>query len=195
MPRSARLTKIIMAYGIFGFGYVVTATFLVAIVRQSEAPPLFESIVWLTAGLAGLPSVWLWNKVARRFGLIPTFVVACAVETVGVLASIGLGGYAGPLLSGALLGGTFIAITALGLQAGRKLAGDAPRRALALMTAAFGLGQIIGPIVAGYVADWTGDFVLASLLAAAALVACAAIAFAARERDQTSVMERADRPT
>jgi predicted MFS family arabinose efflux permease len=182
LPRSASLRKIILAYGIFGFGYVVTATFLVAIVRQSEAGPLFESVVWLVAGLAGLPSVWLWNKGAKRLGLIPTFVLACAVEAVGVVASIGLGGHAGPLIAGVLLGGTFIAITALGLQAGRQLAGDAPRRALAMMTAAFGLGQIIGPIVAGYVADWTGDFVLASLLAATALIVCAAIAATARER-------------
>jgi MFS family permease len=38
------------------------------------------------------------------------------------------------------------------------------------MTAAFGTGQIIGPVVAGYLTERTGDFVLSSLFAAFALV-------------------------
>jgi predicted MFS family arabinose efflux permease len=175
LPRSAALTRIIVAYGLFGFGYIVTATFLVAIVRQGEGGRLFESAVWLVTGLAGVPSVYLWNRAARRWGLAGTFAIACVVEAVGVAASVGLGGYAGPLLGGILLGGTFIAITALGLQTGRLLAPLAPRRSLALMTTSFGIGQIFGPIVAGFVADWAGDFVLASLLAAAVLLVAAVI--------------------
>ncbi|TKT81089.1 YbfB/YjiJ family MFS transporter [Aquamicrobium sp. LC103] len=181
LPRNAALTKIIIAYGIFGFGYIVTATFLVAIVRQGDAGPLFESVVWLATGLAGLPSVWIWNRLARRFGLTAVFAAGCVVEAVGVVASVSLGGYAGPLIAAVLLGGTFIAVTAIGLQLGRELAGAAQRRALALMTAAFGVGQILGPIVAGIVADRTGSFVAPSLLAAFALVVTAAFGVAARK--------------
>jgi predicted MFS family arabinose efflux permease len=180
LPRSAALTRIILAYGLFGFGYIVTATFLVAIVRQGEGGRMFEAAVWLVTGLAGIPSVWFWNRVARPIGLVPAFAVGCAVEAVGVLASVLLPGAAGPLLGGILLGGTFIAATALGLAAGRRLASAAPRRMLALMTAAFGIGQIIGPIVAGYLADWTGDFLAASVVAAAMLLVAAAVALPAR---------------
>jgi predicted MFS family arabinose efflux permease len=180
LPKSAALARIIIAYGIFGFGYIVTATFLVAIVREGEAGRLFESVVWFVTGLAGAPSVWLWNKVARKIGLTAAFAAGCLVEAAGVVASVSLGGYAGPLIGGVLLGGTFIAVTAFGLQAGRLLAGEAPRRALALMTASFGLGQILGPIFAGAVADWSGSFVLPSLGAAAALLIAAATAFSAR---------------
>ena len=43
------------------------------------------------------------------------------------------------------------------------------------MTAAFGLGQILGPAIGGWLADRTGSFVAPSLLAAAALVACAGL--------------------
>ncbi len=175
IPRSPALTRIIVAYGLFGFGYIVTATFLIAIVRQGEGGRLFEAGVWLATGFAGIPSVWLWNRVGNRVGFPLTFALACAVEAVGVIASVVLGGYAGPLIGGVLLGGTFISATALGLVAGRRLAGEAPRRVLALMTAAFGTGQIIGPIVAGYLADWTGDFLAASACAAAVLLLAAAI--------------------
>lgn len=179
LPRSPALARIILAYGIFGAGYIVTATFLVAIVRQGGGGPLFESLVWLVAGLAGAPSVWLWGKAVRRVGLTATFAVGCVVEAVGVVASVAIPGPAGPLIGGALLGGTFIAITAFGLQAGRLLAGDAPRRALGLMTASFGVGQILGPIAAGYGAVWTGSFAAPSFGAALALLAAAWIGWMA----------------
>jgi predicted MFS family arabinose efflux permease len=182
LPRNAALTRIILAYGIFGAGYIVTATFLVAIVRQGGQGPLFESAVWLVTGLAGAPSVWLWGKAVRRIGLTATFAVGCVVEAVGVLASVAIPGALGPLLGGFLLGGTFIAITAYGLQAGRQLAPAAPRRVFALMTASFGAGQIVGPILAGYGADWTGSFAAPSAGAALALLAAAVIALSGGRR-------------
>lgn len=175
LPKSMRLRRVIVSYGLFGFGYVITATFLVAIVRQGEGGRLFESAVWLATGLAGLISVWLWNFSVRRIGLARTFAIGCLVEAVGVAASVGIGGYSGPLIAAILLGGTFIAVTAQGLQAARRLAQEAPRRALALMTASFGTGQIIGPIIAGYLADRAGNFVSGSVLAVVMLLAAAAI--------------------
>lgn len=180
MPMSPAMVRIILAYGLFGFGYIVTATFLVAIVRQGDAGRLFESVVWFATGLAGFFSVWLWGKAVRRRGLATIFAAGCVVEAVGVAASVSVGGYAGPLIAGVLLGGTFIAVTAFGLQLGRQLAGEAPRRVLALMTAAFGLGQILGPIVAGLVADRTGSFTAPSLLAAATLLLSAIIGYGVR---------------
>ncbi|RWC87196.1 MAG: YbfB/YjiJ family MFS transporter, partial [Mesorhizobium sp.] len=179
LPKHRSLLKMIVAYGLFGFGYVVTATFLVAIVRQGGGGRVFEAMVWMVTGLAGVPSVWLWQKVAERFGLYPAYVLACLIEVVGVAASVVVGGYAGPLLAGVLLGGTFIAITALGLQAARQLAPQAPRRIFALMTAAFGLGQIIGPIAAGLLAQASGNYVSASIMAAVVLLVSAVIAWSA----------------
>lgn len=179
LPRNGALTKMILSYGIFGFGYIVTATFLIAIVRQGEGGRLLESGVWLGTGLAIIPSIYLWNQFAKRWGLTTAYAAACCVEAIGVWISVGIGGMAGPLLGGVLLGGTFIAVTALGLQAGRLLAPEAPRRVFALMTASFGIGQILGPIVAGIAADRTGDFFVPSLAAAAALILSAIIAWSA----------------
>jgi predicted MFS family arabinose efflux permease len=181
MPRSAALAKVILAYGLFGLGYIVTATFLVAIVRAGDGGPSFEAIVWLATGLAAIPSVWLSNRLAARIGLAAAYALACVAEAVGVVSSVAVGGYAGPLAAGVLLGVTVIAITALGLQLGRQLAPLAPRRTFALMTASFGLGQILGPLIAGHVASATGSYFLPSLGAAAALVASGLIALSARQ--------------
>ena len=179
LPTDKSLLKMIIAYGLFGFGYVVTATFLVAIVRQGGGSRVFEATVWMVTGLAGFPSTWLWQKLACRIGLYSAYALACLIEVVGVTASVVVNGSAGPLLAGILLGGTFIAITALGLQAARLLAPLAPRRIFALMTAAFGLGQIVGPITAGLLAQASGNYVLASVMAAAALLASGVIAWSA----------------
>ena len=182
LPSTRAMRQMTLAYGLFGFGYVITATFLIAIVRAGEGGVQFESAVWLVAGIAIFVSTWFWNATGARFGLVRAYALAMLVEAVGVVASVAMGGYAGPLIAAALLGGTFVAATAVGLQVGRRMAQRSPRRALALMTAAFGFGQIVGPIFAGYVADITGSFFVPSIGAAIFLLVSAALALDAGRR-------------
>jgi predicted MFS family arabinose efflux permease len=176
-PQRSRhgLGRLIGAYGLFGFGYVITATFLVAIVRASPSARGIEPLIWLTVGIAAAPSVALWAKAGARFGIRRAFGLACLVEAIGVAASVSWPSSAGALFAAALLGGTFMGLTALGLAEARVLSPANPRPAFALMTAAFGLGQIIGPALAGYLSDRNGGFVAPSLLAAGALVAAAIV--------------------
>jgi predicted MFS family arabinose efflux permease len=175
------LGRLLVGYGLVGFGYVVTATFLVAIVRSCEAARGIEPVVWLVVGLTAVPSVAVWARLGSVFGLRLAFSLACVVEAVGVAASVGWPSAAGVLVAAALLGGTFMGLTALGLAEARVLAAANPRPAFALMTAAFGVGQVAGPVLAGVLSDRTGGFGAASLLAAAALVA-AAVVVGARSR-------------
>jgi hypothetical protein len=104
------------------------------------------------------------------------YLAAILVEMVGVAITVTLPFPASALIGGALLGITFIVVTAYGLQLGRVLASDSPRRVLALMTAAFGVGQILGPLGAGFLAARTGSYVLPSLAAAGILLLAAVIA-------------------
>lgn len=182
LPKSPALARMIFSYGLFGFGYVVTATFLVAIVRTGGAGRVFEALVWMVAGIVAFPSIWLWQAVAARVGVYAAYAIACLIEAVGVVASVTLGGYSGPLLASVLLGVTFMAAVALGLQATRLLAPAAPRRVVALMTTSFGIGQIVGPVVAGVLAERSGSFLLPSLLAAVVLVVSGFCAWQAGQR-------------
>lgn len=181
-PPAGRLpAALLAAYGLFGFGYVITATFLMAIVRASPAARNVEPVVWLLVGLAAVPSVWLWTKVSRRIGPLPAYALAALLEAGGVAVSVLQPTAAGVVLASVILGGTFIGMTALGLVAARESGGE-PHRALAAMTAVFGVGQIAGPSFAGLVSQKTGDFTLPSLVAAAARVAAAVASLAARRQ-------------
>jgi predicted MFS family arabinose efflux permease len=167
------LRRMTVAYGLFGFGYVITATFLVAIVRATPAIEELEPVIWIVVGLAAAPSVWFWSVLGRRIGLPAAFGVAALTEAVGVLASVAWPSAAGICVAAVLVGGTFMGLTALGLMRGRELATGDPRRVLAAMTGAFGVGQIVGPALAGVVAQTTGGFEVPSVAAAVALVAAA----------------------
>jgi predicted MFS family arabinose efflux permease len=168
-----RLTAIVAAYGLFGFGYVITATFLVAIVRGSPEIRHLEPVIWIAVGLSGVPSVALWSLLAARIGYFWVFTITCLVEALGVALSVLTTSTFGLLFAAACLGGTFMAITAVGLLGARTLSTSDPGRMIAAMTAAFGVGQIVGPFFGGLLSDLTGSFTLPSLLAAAALLVAA----------------------
>lgn len=170
-----RLLCLIFAYGLFGFGYIITATFLVALVREDPDISQLEPVVWVVFGLAAAPSVALWNWLAGRFSIPSAFAVAALVEAVGVVSSALWPTYAGVFVASICVGGTFMGLTALGLMRGRELAQGDARMVLALMTSAFGLGQILGPSFAGFVFDHVNSFAIPSLIAAAALAVAAVL--------------------
>src|SRR5580698_9106496 len=114
----SRMGAMIVAYGLFGFGYVITATFLVAIVRLTENIHVLEPWVWIIFGLAAIPSVSVWGWLGRRIGIFNAFAVACALEALGVAASVEWVTIPGIAVGTLLLGGTFMGITALGFVAG-----------------------------------------------------------------------------
>jgi predicted MFS family arabinose efflux permease len=170
------LAALVVAYGLFGFGYIITATCLVAIVRGSAQVCALDPLIWLVVGLTAAPSVARWTWVGAKIGIARGFAFACGIEAVGVAASVLWLTPAGVLLAAALLGGTFMGITALGLIRARHLSSGDPRRTLAVMTAAFGLGQIVGPVFAGIIYDATGTFLVPSLTAVSALLVGALLA-------------------
>jgi predicted MFS family arabinose efflux permease len=178
----ASLMALIVAYGLFGFGYVITATFIVAIVRGAPEIRPLEPYIWMVVGLSGAPSVAVWLRLEKVMGVLNAFALACIVEAAGVLASILWVSAAGILTAAVFLGGTFMAITALGLMAARDLAPSSADRSIAWMTAAFGAGQIVGPSFAGLLFDRTGSFFAPSLAAAGALIIAAGLSLYAAAR-------------
>lgn len=172
-PFSASLWIYIVGYGFFGFGYVITTTFINAMAKAEPALRPVEPWVWLVVGLAAMPSVWLWNRLAAAITLSRAYAAACLVEAFGVALSVLVLKPAALLLAAVMVGGTFVAATAMGLSRARAMSLGSPARVIALMTASFGIGQMIGPVVAGWLFEQTGSLFSASMLAVAGLVASA----------------------
>ena len=172
----SKLGPMVVAYGLFGFGYVITATFLVTIVRLTDEVRVLEPWVWVIFGLAAIPSVTFWARLSERIGIMNAFAAACVIEAIGVAASVEWVTIPGVCLSALLLGGTFMGITALGFMAARALSAENTQRAFGRMTTSFSIGQMIGPTLAGFLSERSGSFRAASLIAAIALIAAAALA-------------------
>src|SRR3979409_1132756 len=139
------------AMGRWSFGYVITATFIVAITRGSGEIASLEPYIWLLFGLSAAPSVALWARLGARGGALQAFAGASGLAGTGAAAGAVWVTPLGIVVSSVLVGGTFMGLTALGLVAARQSGGGDPRGRLALMTAAFGVGQIFGPLFPGSV--------------------------------------------
>ncbi|POF31738.1 YbfB/YjiJ family MFS transporter [Roseibium marinum] len=176
---SGGVLRLILAYGLFGFGYVITATFVSVIARTTPALQSTEPFVWLAVGLCAAPSIYVWNRIAARIGARRAFALACFLEACGVALTAIAAAPVLFLLGAALLGATFMGITALGLIEARHQASPAGpaaiRRMLAILTVSFGVGQIVGPWFAGQLHDLTGSFQAPSLAAAAVLLVAAVL--------------------
>jgi predicted MFS family arabinose efflux permease len=167
-----------IGYGLFGFGYVITATFINAMAKTVPQLQPVEPWVWMVVGLSGLPSLILWNRLARVTGYSLAYTLACLVEAVGVMLSVLVQTPAALVASAVMLGGTFMALSALGFNLARSMEGGSQGRAIAVMTASFGVGQMAGPVVAGFLFERSGDLFAASMLAGGALVAAALLTVA-----------------
>ncbi|HQS16184.1 YbfB/YjiJ family MFS transporter [Reyranella sp.] len=181
MRLSADFVALLLAYGLFGFGYVITATFIVDMVRGTSSIAPLEPYIWLLFGLCAVPSVALWTALGRRWGVLRIYAAACIVEAMGVAASALWLHPASIVISAVFVGGTFVSLTALGLVATRSSGSD-PRGRIALMTVSFSIGQILGPAFAGYVYDATGSLAMPLLAAVGALVLAAVLSLMADAR-------------
>ncbi len=167
---SRAMWAFIAGYGLFGFGYVVTATFLVAIVRSEPEIRTSEPYIWIVLGLAAIPSVAMWSRLGRRTSTGTAFIVASLVSAAGVISSVLWVSLAGVVVAATLLGGTIMGLTILSIAGVRQYATTGGHQALALASTSFGIGQMIGPAAAGVIANHTGSFTLPTLLAAGALI-------------------------
>lgn len=179
------------AYFLEGFGYIVSGTFLVAIVAAgSSGGGLLGPLAWVMVGLAGAPSCILWALVARRTGYVSCLLVAHVLQAGAIAVPIVSVQPTPALISALVFGSTFMGITTLVIAFGREVAPGSPHRTIALLTAAFGLGQILGPLVAGALTARTGSFEAALAVAATAVVLAGALLIAgtlARARDGAEV--------
>ena len=160
---------LVVLYGLAGFGYIVTATFLPVIARQALPGSPWPDLFWPLFGLAVIPGAILGASLPLHWDNRLMLAAGYAMQSLGVLLSVAWPSVAGFALGSLLLGLPFTAITLFAVRDARRLRGNAAAGLIGLATASYGVGQILGPLFAAPLAQRTGSFSVPLLVAAGAL--------------------------
>jgi MFS family permease len=159
------------SYFAAGWGFVISATFTVAIVEREPALAGQGALAWAMVGLAAMPAVFIWDRVARRWGDKQALLLAFGLQTLSVVLPA-VSGSLWAALAGALgYGATFIGIVSLTLALVGRRSPNNPGKAMARLTLSYGAAQMLAPVVAGYMAQATGTFKGALWLTAGVMLA------------------------
>src|SRR3954464_8762481 len=158
----------LIGYFLFGAGYIAYMTFMIAYVRDGGGGAAAQSTFWSLIGLSAFATPWVWRRVLAldRVGLTTTII--CGVNAIGAALPIFV---QSPLLlsaSALVFGVSFFALVGSTTAFVRfNYPPAAWPTAIAAMTIAFGVGQILGPIATGAITDAMGSLSYALNVSAA----------------------------
>ncbi|MDM0057447.1 YbfB/YjiJ family MFS transporter [Variovorax fucosicus] len=160
---------LVVLYGLAGFGYIITATFLPVIARQALPGSPWPDFFWPLFGAAIIPGALIGARAPGHWDNRLLLAAAYALQALGVVLSVVWPTITGFAIGSLLLGMPFTAITLFAVREARRLRGNAAAGLIGYATASYGVGQILGPLFAAPLAQRTGSFGIALLVAAVAL--------------------------
>ena len=173
----SRTWGLVVCYGLFGFGYILPATYLPALARELVDDPQIFGWAWPVFGAAAAISTVVVSRGLGRFDRLNLWAACHVIMAIGVLLPILWVSIASTVIAALLVGGTFMVITMVAMQEARARAEQNATAVLARMTAGFAFGQLMGPIASAVLGRVTTDYStalsLALLLAASGLIASA----------------------
>jgi len=175
----AEIAFLAVAYGLAGFGYIVSATFLPVIARQALPGSAGLDLFWPLFG-GGVIGGTLLSARLRVSGDLRLLLAGCyVVQAIAIAVSVWRPSFAGFAIGSLLLGLPFTAITFFAMREVRRLRPAAVASTMGLLTAMYGVGQIAGPplvaLLVRHSASTAAAFEVALLVAAGALLAGAAM--------------------
>lgn len=173
--------RLVFCYGAYGLGYIIPATFLPVMAKQVISDPAWFAWAWPFFGAAATVSTIVSAPLARRFGNRAVWIAGNLVMAVGVLIPIVLPGLLGIAIAALCVGGTVMVNTMTGIQEARRVAGSRARPLIGAMTAAFAVGQIIGPLLVAGLVPVANGFAWALAISALPLLIAAYVLSRLRE--------------
>jgi MFS family permease len=165
---------LVVCYSLFGFGYILPATYLPALARQLVDDPRVFGWTWPVFGIAAALSTVIASWGLRRFNRLYVWAISHLLMAAGVSLPSIWPSLTSIAIAALLVGGTFMVITMIGMQEARARAEENATAVLAQMTAGFAFGQLMGPVISAVFGRFTGDdskaLSYAMLLAAAGLI-------------------------
>ena len=168
-------------YGMFGVGYIGYMTFVVALLRDQGQSSASISAFYALLGVAVMVSPRLWANLLDRYQDGRSLALLNALLGVAIILPA-LGG-AWPLLlaSGLLFGAVFLSVVASTTALVRHNLPPAQWAAgIGAFTIVFAAGQIVGPVLVGWISDGAGGLARGFVVSAIALWVGAVLAFQQR---------------
>ena len=163
--------RIVIAYGAMGFGYIIPATYLPVMAREIVPSPLIFGWSWPVFGAAAFVSTLLAAKLQKRYSDRQIWAASQTVMAIGLLLPVIHPHIFTIITAGLCVGGTFMTITMTGMKEAHRIApSNDVMRHIAVMTASFATGQMIGPVFAGFVYGLTQSFAVSLIIASATLI-------------------------
>ena len=170
---AAEMATFTAAYGLAGFGYIITATFLPVIARESLPASLWLDLFWPIFGLAAVAGCLLSARVPRSVDPRLTLAACYILQAIGVVIGLFVPTLAGFVAGSVLVGMPFTAVAFFAMQEVRRLRPHQAARFMGLLTAVYGIGQIAGPALVGFLLAHTASH--ARGFAISLWTACAAL--------------------
>jgi MFS family permease len=166
--RSPRIWHLGAVYLTFGFSYIIYMTFFTKrLVADLHLAPHFSGDLFMLMGCCLVTSSILWGLVSDRIGRKPALVVVYCVQATAMALLALWESRVGATVSAVLFGLSALAVPPIMAAGfGDMLGATLAPGAFGFVTLFFGAGQALGPSVAGALADATGDFRAAFLVAA-----------------------------
>ena len=165
---------LVLLYGVPGFGYIITATFLPVIARHALPGSMWPDLFWPMFGIALIVGALSAARLPLHWDNRLMLAACYVLQALGIALGIVWPNAAGFSLGSVLIGLPFTAITLFAMREARLLRGDHAAALMGYATGAYGIGQIAGPLVAAPLAASTGSFSPSLWLAALVLLAGAA---------------------
>jgi predicted MFS family arabinose efflux permease len=162
---------LVFLYGLPGFGYIITATFLPVIARHALPDSLWPDRFWPMFGLAIIVGAISASRTPLHWDNRLLLAISYLMQAAGIVLGVAWPTVPGFAVGSLLIGLPFTAITLFAMREARRLRHNKAAGLMGYATASYGAGQIAGPLIAAPIAVYTGSFALALLLAAMVLVA------------------------
>jgi predicted MFS family arabinose efflux permease len=185
-PQRTSLSPLLVAYTLFGAGYIAYMTFIVAFLRAENFDSTIISAFWVMLGTASVAAGFFWGRAFSSMSGGRPMALVLAMNVCGAAAPLVTRTTIGVFVSAALFGASLMAAPSAVTAFIRKSRSSKDWIAtIGRFTVLFGLGQCAGPILAGYLSDSPSGIRLGLLVSTIALVAAALVSLLQGERTMT----------
>lgn len=161
-----------IAYFFEGAGYIVTGTFLVALIKIIPAYADYAALSWMFVGLGAMPATLIWSLFAEKIGYKKAIYSALILQIISVGLPIFSHHMLGLIVASMLFGATFLGLTTLFMSKSQELMYHTNQKLnlVSLLTVIYSVGQMIAPMIAGVLIGDSNNYQLALTFAMILLI-------------------------